>query len=225
MRYNTITGGKDRRRMMTTTLERIRKGLTGHEAEQVYPGEKLPDAAVLIPLVETDEGLSVLFEVRGKDIAQGGEVCFPGGRIEEGETPKETALRETAEELLIPEESIEIIAPLHCLLGHWGGRVTSFAGILHGYTGSCSEQEVSRVFTIPLQFFAENPPQIHRAKMVFQAQEDFPYHLIPGGREYHFASIPRRLCFYETKEGVIWGLTASLLMRFVDLIRPFDCSR
>ncbi len=201
--------------MTETELKRI---LKGHEAEHVFPGEKLPDAAVLIPLVERDGMPEILFEVRGKDIAQGGEICFPGGRIEDGETPAETAVRETSEELLIPAPCIEMIAPAHSLLGHWGGRVTSFAGILHGYEGTFSEREVSRVFTIPLQYFLDNPPQIYRAKMVFRADEDFPWHLIPGGREYHFASIPRRLCFYETKQGVIWGLTASLLMRFADLV-------
>lgn len=200
------------------TQDDLKKKLEGHEAEQVFTGEKRPDAAVMIPLLPEEDGLRVLFEVRGDNIPQGGEICFPGGRIEEGEAPADTARRETSEELLIPEADVEMIAPAHCLLGHWGGRVYSFAGILHGYDGTYSAGEVSRVFTLPLQYFIDHPPRIHRAKMVFEPGEDFPFHLIPGGRDYPFAALPRRMVFYETEEGVIWGLTASLLMRFIELV-------
>ena len=52
--------------------------------------------AVLVPLVEHDGELSVLYEVRAATLRrQPGEVCFPGGRMEPGETPEVSALRET----------------------------------------------------------------------------------------------------------------------------------
>ena len=59
--------------------------------------------SVLVPLVEREGGLSLLYEVRAGSLRrQPGEVCFPGGRLEGAESPEECALRETWEELGIP---------------------------------------------------------------------------------------------------------------------------
>ena len=51
------------------------------------------------------------------------------------------------------------------------------------------------------------------------AAEDFPYELIPNGRDYPFRKMARRFYFYETEDGVIWGLTAELLFHFLELLR------
>ena len=66
--------------------------------------------AVLCPLAEGPGGPELLFEVRSASLRrQPGEVCFPGGQVEPGETPEETALRETEEELAIPRREIELL--------------------------------------------------------------------------------------------------------------------
>ena len=60
--------------------------------------EELRKYAVCIPLMPGPDGYEVLFEVRSANIkSQPGDVCFPGGRMEPGETPDETAVRETME--------------------------------------------------------------------------------------------------------------------------------
>lgn len=55
--------------------------------------------SVLMPFVTTENGDALLLEIRSDNVKQPGEICFPGGRIESGETPAETAVRETCEEL------------------------------------------------------------------------------------------------------------------------------
>ncbi|MBP3897435.1 MAG: CoA pyrophosphatase [Mogibacterium sp.] len=70
----------------------------------------MADYAVLIPFVTTEEGKALLLEVRSQLVKQPGEICFPGGRVEAGETPVETAVRETCEELGLKPEDIEVFA-------------------------------------------------------------------------------------------------------------------
>jgi 8-oxo-dGTP pyrophosphatase MutT (NUDIX family) len=190
-------------------IAEIRKKAEGRQLKEIRPVRR--ENAVLIPLVEAEEGLSVLFEVRQAAIRQGGEICFPGGRVESGETARSAAVRETSEELLIPQENIEWIAPMHAMSGPGGARISSGLGLLHGYEGTCSEAEVARVFTVPLGWFAENPPRVCTGAMVVETGEDFPYELLPGGRNYPWHKIPRTFYFYEYRGEVIWGITAELL--------------
>ncbi|KAF8495586.1 NUDIX hydrolase domain-like protein [Gautieria morchelliformis] len=81
------------------------------------------DAAVLIPLCNVDGKPGVLFEVRGKLRMHGGEVSFPGGKVDEtDESLAATALRETWEELGILPEQVEII-------GEVGPQEKSLSGL------------------------------------------------------------------------------------------------
>ena len=192
-----------------TRLEQIRENTAGRSFEEIRPVRRRN--AVLIPLIEKEGELCILFEVRQAGIRQGGEICFPGGMIEAHETAEEAAVRETAEELLIPEENIEVIAPMHMIGGPGGAELSSCLGILHGYTGTFSRREVDHVFTVPLDWFAAHAPRICDGAMAVDLAEDFPYELIPGGRDYPWHRIPRRFYFYESEGGVIWGITAELL--------------
>lgn len=91
---------------MSGELERLRRYYGGHT-----PGllGKRHEYAVLCPLVEQTDGLHLLFEVRSAAVQQAGETCFPGGRMEPGETPADCALRETEEELAIPPAEIRLL--------------------------------------------------------------------------------------------------------------------
>ena len=74
--------------------------------------------AVLLPLiydVKTDK-YQVLYQVRSEHISQPGEVSFPGGRVEDGETFQEAAIRETCEELNLAPDQIDIWGELDYLI-------------------------------------------------------------------------------------------------------------
>ena len=173
-----------------TQMEKIRSKTAGRTLEEVSSVSR--KNAVLIPLVETGGEPGILFEVRQSGIRQGGEICFPGGRIEENESAEEAAVRETSEELLIPREKIEVIAPMHAMTGPGGAKISSCLGILYDYEGTYSKQEVERVFCVPLSWFVSHKPRISDASMVVKTPEDFPYELLPGGKNYPWHSIPRR---------------------------------
>ena len=197
-------------------LEQIRIRTAGRSYEEILPVKRRN--AVLIPLVEKEGELHILFEVRQAGIRQGGEICFPGGMIEEGETAEEAAVRETAEELLIPEEKIEEIAPMHVMSGPGGAKIWSCLGFLHEYDGTYSIKEVDHIFTVPLSWFAAHMPRTSAGAMVVETEGDFPFHLLPGGRGYPWHKIPRRFYFYESEGGVIWGITAELLYHALEIL-------
>ena len=84
-------------------------------------GVKRPrPAAVLIPLLPNGNSYDVLFEVRSAGIAQPGDICFPGGTMEPGETPEVAAVRETTEELLVSREQIRVLRTMNTRPGPKG---------------------------------------------------------------------------------------------------------
>ncbi len=195
------------------------EGLRKHKMEDLTASKKA--SAVLIPLVkdERDEtGFSVLFEVRAEGIGQAGEICFPGGGIEEDEAGEEAAIRETSEELLIEPDTIELLAPIAEQMGPKNRKVKSYVGILHNYKMTYSEDEVARVFTLPLSWLMKYEPISAKTTYSVDESDDFPYELIPGGRSYPFSKRERTFWFYKTSEGTIWGITAEALREFLRIV-------
>lgn len=202
-------------------LEELRKKLKKPPAQQERGNRR--DAAVLIALT-TDapdvQELSVLFEVRAKNLkVQPGEICLPGGGIENTETPEQTAVRETCEELLTEISCVDIIGKLPKMVTPRGGDLYPVIGVLSDYKGTYSRDEVDHVFTVPLSFFLENEPSCYEVGMETRPGEDFPYELIPGGREYPWAKRTRKIYFYQYGDITIWGVTAGVMRAFVRRIR------
>lgn len=178
--------------------------------------------AILLPLIEKEDGVHILFEVRSFEMRrQPGEICFPGGRIDHGdEDEEETALRETMEELGIRKEAISNVFPLDYIVSPFGMIVYSFAGFIDPETDFVpNEAEVDTVFTVPLQFFLDNEPRVYRIDFDIQPEESFPYDLIAGGENYSWRARQVDEFFYLYEDRVIWGLTAKILMHFMELIR------
>lgn len=194
--------------------------------EKIYRDEYIPiqmntkkPASVFIPLLGSEDELSILFEVRSASIAQPLEISFPGGAIEQGETPIQAAIRETSEELLIAPEKITIFSPLNVINGPSGRSIYSQYGVLSDYHLTFSKKEVSQVFTMPLSYFQTHAPEIYNGTYDLRPEESFPYDRIPNGRNYAFQNIERRFIFYESPHGWIWGLTAELLYQFIQELR------
>ena len=206
--------------------------LRGHKAERIMP-PGAGFAAVMIPLLQMENGaVYVLFEERARGIRQGGEICFPGGMMEGSETPEITVLREVEEELLVSPDSIELIAPMHCMSGPGGTEVTSVLGWICDYRGTCSKAEVARTFTVPLEWFLEHEPKVYQAQMITQPEDGFPYGKISADGTYRFRPIRKEFVFYDVPGEVIhawetgdadnvtiWGMTAMLLHRFVNMLQ------
>ncbi|MDO4796482.1 MAG: CoA pyrophosphatase [Coriobacteriales bacterium] len=172
-------------------------------------------AAVVIPLVPGEDGLAVLLEVRAMTLdVQPGEVCLPGGRIEEGEEPLDAAIRETCEELLVEPHQLEVLAPMGRLEGPGGLPLYVFVATLSGYEGTFSPEEVDRTFCVSLDWLMQHEPTAYRVAYEPRYPNDFPWELVPGGRAYAWRTRPHEVLFYEETDPVIWGVTARVLERF-----------
>ena len=131
-------------------------------SEKTAAKELNQEAALMGVRKEMEEG-RLLFEVRSENLRhQPGEICLPGGHLEEGESPGTCALREASEELLIPEEKIRMLGPLGYDYTYYGELIHSYVGIADVedlLTGGVYTAEVKEVFAVPFSFFMERGPQ------------------------------------------------------------------
>ncbi len=170
--------------------------------------------AVLCPFVEAEDGLSLLFEVRARGIRQGGEVCFPGGRAENGENPEACALRETEEELGIPSGEISLIGRSDFMCNPRGFLLQPVLGLLSPAGLRAvrpSPAEVSAVFTVPLSFLRGTPPEVWSWPLAPQVPDDFPYEDLGIPRDYPWAQGRTDIPVWRWQDRVIWGMTARIV--------------
>lgn len=149
---------------------------------RIDKADRLWDAAVLVPLIDTKQGPAVLFEVRAAGLGwQPGDVCFPGGRYECGDDSfAKTAVRETCEELGITEDKIELCGELDYLVTHMGPIIHPFVGRLANEVKlDCNSDEVAEIFTVPLNFLLVSEPRVAHMELANRATADFPFDLLP----------------------------------------------
>jgi 8-oxo-dGTP pyrophosphatase MutT (NUDIX family) len=175
--------------------------------------------AVLVPIVETQDGRSLLFEKRSGSLRrQPGEICFPGGMLEPGEPPEACAVRETLEELRIEEKQVGILGPGDIFVSPFDIIIYPFIGELRDYRYTYNPAEVSEVIPVPISFFLNNPPERYQSTILSRPSSDFPYDRIPGGVNYAWARGSYDVLFYQYHDLLIWGITAYLVQSAAELI-------
>ena len=172
--------------------------------EHVWSGETDVDkraAAVLFPFYWKNNKPWVLLTQRNKDLKHhSGQVSFPGGAFEvDDKHVRNTALRETFEEVGIPSSEINLLGYLDSLPSISGFEVTPFVGFLSaGFEVVKDDREVHKVFGVPFSFFQNKE---NRQKQ---------YVKTPMGRKHYY--------IYQYEDDVIWGLTAQIIVELVKRI-------
>ncbi|MDQ0213958.1 8-oxo-dGTP pyrophosphatase MutT (NUDIX family) [Oikeobacillus pervagus] len=201
-------------------IESVFKKVKNH-SPTILGSESFSQFAVLLPLIEKDHEIHVLFEIRSKHLRrQPGEICFPGGRMDEYDlNASYTAVRETSEELGVAGEDITNLSPLNYMVSPFGTIIYPFVGFLHNTEKlNPNPAEVADVFTVPLSFLMENQPDRYLVDFKLQLDRQFPVHLIPGGKNYNWQTRKMEELFYLYEDKVIWGMTARILKHFIEII-------
>lgn len=175
--------------------------------------------SVLVPLVKINGELHLVFEIRSFNIGrQPGDISFPGGQVELEETFEEAAIRETYEEIGLDKEKIEIICGLDYIIGKSNFLIYPYLGYLHDTEIDklkYNEDEVSELFIVPLEFFLNNEPKLHKIKYKPDIDTTFPIDMIQNGKNYNWGTIEYPVYFYKYNDYIIWGLTAKIIYNFI----------
>ncbi len=185
-------------------IEMAPEPIDGGEIREMEPPPKVNKSSVLILLFPNkDEEIELILTLRSHNIDHGGQISFPGGRAEKGESIPQTALREANEEIGISPNSVTIIGELSELyVSHSNNLVTPVVG----FTGKrpdfkINPTEVEEVFAIELNSL------LHKKNITI---EDWDLH-----------SYTYRVPYWDVHHVPLWGATAMMLSEFLDLYREF----
>ena len=176
------------------TARRVRDDLARPPEDWPAPSGLLQPAAVLVPLVEREAGLSVILTQRAEGLrAHSGQIAFPGGRADLGELPADTALREAHEEIGLDPAFVRVAGlgdPYDTVTGY---SITPVVGFVRpGFTLSLQAAEVADVFEVPFAFLMD--PANHEQKT----------------RQFR-DGLHRNYFAISHDDRLIWGVTAGIL--------------
>ena len=175
-------------------------GMNPRRLESLLPAATMR-AAVLIPIIDRGDDLSVLLTLRADDLKHhAGQISFPGGRMEAGDADATAAaLRETEEEIGLRRQFVEVLGrlPDHAVIT--GYRVTPIVGLVRpGFELVLDPTEVAGTFEAPLRHLLD--PSTHARRRRHIAGEEIETFDLPWG------------------SFNIWGATAGMLLTLREVL-------
>ena len=191
--------------------------------ERIIGQDRYVNSAVLIAIAEFEGKEYIVLEKRAVEIRQGGEISLPGGKCDKKDkNSKETAIRETIEELGIPREKIEVTGKLGILVNPSGMILEVYVGFVRLENREdikYNRDEVERVIFAPIEFFLKNEPRIE--KIGIKNVPQFSTEELGLPKRYHgdWQGNPREVYFYNFPGDIVWGMTAEIILDFIKMLK------
>jgi 8-oxo-dGTP pyrophosphatase MutT (NUDIX family) len=199
------------------------------------------NVVVLVLLAPIDGEYHFVLQKRSPGIRQPGEICFPGGAYDatQDNSPRETALRETFEELGIPADRVRIVGVLDTMVAPAGATIDAFVGVAAIDSLDdlvISPNEVEEAFTVPVAYFEQHEPRqyfttlrIEPSYIDSETQQEvvtFPARDLGLPERYWkpWGGIRHPVIVYQVGPRVIWGITARLIADVVQKLRQTPAS-
>lgn len=181
----------------TSWILQVRHQLDTPPPERLPAGEERP-SAVLVPLYVDAGQLWTLLTQRADDLPHHpGQIAFPGGGLEPGESAWDAALRETEEELKIQPATVMRLGQLDELRSPTGYRIVPCVGAVpFPLQTNGNTEEIAEVFSVPLLAFAD--PRLVEDRQVL------------------FNGVERMVRIYHIGSRQIWGLTARIIQNLLE---------
>ena len=169
------------------------------KARMIPVGVKPKPAAVLVPIVLREEPMVLLTQRHAGLSKHAGQIAFPGGRIDENETPMQAAVREANEEVGLEPTYVQVLGYLPSYLTVTVYQVVPVVALVKpGFALVLQREEVDDVFEVPLSFLM-SPENCQRQSRDWQG-------------------VARHYYVYEFGERHIWGATAGMIRSLHDQI-------
>ncbi len=187
-------------------IDDIRAALRAHE-RRVDARTEYRRAAVLFSLMDSDAGWQLVLTRRNNDLPHHqGQIAFPGGSIDAGESPEEAALREAWEEVGLDSGAVTLLGLHDDIWTPSGFIITPVLGVIsRDARFRINPAEVARVFSVPLCFFAEESNTERRIM--------------------RYRGVDREVLFYHYDGETIWGATALLISNVLSLLSLYADQR
>lgn len=188
--------------------------------------EDFVKTAVLVILIKINNEWEIIFEKRAKNISQGGEISFPGGKFDANFdlTARDTAIRETTEETGISKDKLIIMGELGSILAPIGVMIKPFLAFseIKKIPQNYNTSEVEYLFSVPVKWFVDNPPleyaTILKAHPYEIDRKNNIVHLLPAKelglpQKYSapWGKLKQKVFVYKYNNEIIWGLTARIV--------------
>ena len=158
-------------------------------------------AAVLCPLVARADGFTVILTRRADHLSRhAGQIAFPGGKVDAGDSsPMVAALREAEEEIGLTRAEVDVVGAIDPYVTSTGFEVRPFIGLVPpSFRPLADENEVAEVFEVPFDFLMDQRNHRRESRV--------------------FRGVERKYWAIPFEERYIWGATAGMLKNLSDRV-------